>query len=330
MLIWKVWQGNAAEWDELLLQFPDYTVYQSYAWGEYRHQFGWVPHRFTAVENGKTVAMVQLMVRRFPLGVALAWANGGPIGITEAWDEALRAAVKQAVGVAHLYFRVNPMRELGNADVARMIAADWQRPRARILSGMSLAYFPSEKEDAREAQASANWRHNLRRSRKYGHVSSLWEVPDPDAMLAVYAAMQSHKNLREQISRPALIAMLDTFGRQCMVVRCNDAQGRLLALRGALLLGGKAWDIFAAATPEARKVYASHAAFWELMRQCAVRGIQWYDMSGVDPVGNKGVYDFKKGSGASEFHFLGEWDWATSSLLRHAANYMIKRRGGAM
>lgn len=330
MLSWKIWEGDAAGWDKLIVQLPDYTVYQSYAWGEHRGHFGWTPYRLIATENGEAVAMAQVMARRFPLGTALAWVNGGPVGRVEAWGAPFRAAMRLAIGASHLYCRVNPMREQAREDVERMKSADWRKPDSPILSGRSLSYLPSENETVREGQASRNWRHNLRRSLKYGHVVSVWPAPDPDKMLVVYAAMQSHKQLPEQISRPALISILETFGRQCIVVRCDDTQGRLLALRGALLFGDKAWDIFAAATPEARKVYASHAAFWELMRQCASHGVRWYDMSGVDPVANKGVYDFKKGTGASELSFLGEWDWATSSLLRRAANHMIKRRSGGM
>lgn len=330
MLSWKLWRGDAAEWDASLLQFPDYTIYQSSVWGEHKSHFGWIPHRLIASEHGRTVAMAQVLTRRFPLGVALAWVNGGPLGAADAWGEPFRRAIGQAAGARQLYCRVNPMRERSDEDVDRMKSAGWRRSTAPILTGRSLAYLPSESGTVRESRASPNWRHNLRRSSKYGHVVGVWPEPDPDEMLTIYGAMQSHKKLETQISRPVLLSMLEAFGRECVVVRCSNPQGRLLALRGALVFGNKAWDIFAAATPEARKVYASYAAFWELMRQCAEHGVQWYDMGGADPVGNKGVYDFKKGSGASDLLFTGEWDWATSSLLRHSANYMIRRRGGGM
>lgn len=330
VLSWNVWQGDAEGWDGQLIQFPDHHVFQSYGWGEHKCHVGWTPHRLTAAENGRAVAMAQVLVRQFPLGVALAWVNGGPVGSVEAWGEPFRAAITQAAGAGRLYCRVNVMRELGGQDADQMISTGWLRPEAPILSGRSLAYPLTDSETAREARASSNWRHNLRRSSKYRHVVDVWHAPDPDEILAVYEAMQSHKKLEEQVSRPALISILKSLGEQCIVVRCDDAQGRLLALRGALLLGDKAWDTFAAATPEARKVYASHATFWELMKQCALRGAQWYDMGGVDPIGNKGVYDFKKGTGASELLYLGEWEWATSSVLRRAANYLIKRRAGGL
>lgn len=330
MLRWQAWLGEAESWNAQLMQFPDYTVYQSYGWGEHRSHFGWMPHRLVAVENDHIVAMAQALVRRFPLGIVLVWVPGGPVGNIEAWGKPFQLAIRQVCGARHLYCRVNPMREQSEEDVGHMRHEGWSRPRARLNSGLSVAYGLSENETVRMALASGNWRHNLRRSQKYGHTTSVWSNPDPDEMLAVYGAMQSHKKLEEQISRSALISILAVFGEQCVVVRCDNAQGRFIALRGALILGDKAWDIFAAATPEARKVYASHAVFWELMRQCAARNVQWYDISGVDPAGSKGVYDFKKGTGASDLQYLGEWDWSTSSLLQYAVNYMIKHRGRGM
>lgn len=330
MLSWNRWEGDAAAWDGLMVRFPDYTIYQCHAWGEHRSHFGWTPHRLIATENGETVAMAQVMARLFPLGVALAWVAGGPVGPVEAWGAPFRAALTRAIGSSRLYCRINSMREYSSEEAKRMEISGWRKPSVPILSGRSLSYSLIESEGDREKRASGNWRHNLRRSNKYGHLVRVWPAPDPDEMLAVYEAMQSHKSLKEQISRAALVSMLEAFGKQCIVVRCDDTQGRLLALRGALISGGKGWDIFAAATPAARKVYASHAAFWTLMRECASLGVRWYDMSGADPIGNKGVYDFKKGAGANDLIYLGEWDWATSRLLGFAANQMIKRRGGGM
>jgi lipid II:glycine glycyltransferase (peptidoglycan interpeptide bridge formation enzyme) len=138
--------------------------------------------------------------------------------------------------------------------------------------------------------------------------------------------MQNLKHLPPQITREQIVSLLGTFGDQCVLVRCDDAQGRLLALRGALTLGTKGWDTLAAATLEARKVYASHATFWELMRVCAERGVAWYDMGGIDPVRNRGVYDFKNGTGAAPLNYLGEWERASPTWLAPLAGRLVAWR----
>ena len=60
-----------------------------------------------------------------------------------------------------------------------------------------------------------------------------------------------------------------------------------------------------------------------LMKQCAERGVRWYDMGGVDPVNNRGVYDFKKGTGARALEYLGEWEWSTSKALGWGVSRLI-------
>ncbi|QQR81390.1 MAG: peptidoglycan bridge formation glycyltransferase FemA/FemB family protein [Deltaproteobacteria bacterium] len=326
MLKWHLTKDTKIDWDQSLMQFPDYTIYQSYSWGVYRSQFGWVPYRLIAKKNEQIVAMAQVLVRKFRFGVALAWVLGGPIGNIESWNESFWDALKEAIGVKYLYCRINPMREQGNEDMNFLKSAGWSRPRSPILTGLSAFYSLVKDEKCREENASRNWRHNLRRSLKYGNTTEVWQNPNPDEMMDLYSAMEAHKNLPEQFSHSSLKAILEIFGKDCLVIRCNDSEGKLLALRGALLMGYKAWDIFAAASPAARKVYASHATFWELMRRCSEQGIRWYDMSGIDPINNKGVFDFKKGTGAEILSYLGEWDRSTSAPLNYAANYLIKRR----
>lgn len=326
MLSWTSWEGSPAEWDALLLKFSDYTFHQCYEWGEHKRRTGWTPYRLTLTDDGNAVGMAQVLMRRFPVGVAVAWVPGGPIGPAKVWGKPFRDAVRRVGRATLLYCRISPLRERVAGDVETMMSNDWCMAISPLSSGKSLTYTPAEPESVREGLASRNWRHNLRRSTKQGHTVRLWSTPNPDEMLEVYRAMQTHKNLSEQISRPALLSILEGFGPRCVIVRCDDAQGQLLAFRGALVFGKKGWDVFAAATPDARKVYASHAAFWELMHQVAARGVSCYDMGGVDAEGNKGVYDFKKGTGATGVSYLGEWDWATSPLLRRAANYLTKRR----
>ena len=82
-----------------------------------------------------------------------------------------------------------------------------------------------------------------------------------------------------------------------------------------------------AAGVEARKLYATHATLWALLDHCQRDGMVNYDLSGVDPVQNKGVYDFKHGTGARLVENLAEWDWASLPGLRLLINLAIWHRG---
>ncbi len=101
-----------------------------------------------------------------------------------------------------------------------------------------------------------------------------------------------------------------------------------IALRACALLGDQGWDLMAASRNAARKVYDSYARLWGLINECHERGIKKYDLFGVDPQGNKGVWDFKRGTVAEALEYLGEWECASSELLRIGVNFVLKHRGG--
>ncbi len=326
MLNWRSWSGTADAWDGLLQQFADYTVYQSHAWGEHRSHFGWRPLRLILEDAGAVVAMAQILVRRYPLGIGVVWVPGGPLGSLDLCGPGLQQAISREADARFLYCRLNSMRPYSVDDAQKLNEQGWRPSASPINTGLSLLYQPALNDEVRLKQCSGNWRHNLRRSAKHGLRAYRWVNPSPDEVMAAYISMQDHKNLKAQTSRGEIESLITAFGEQCLLVRCDDEHDNLLALRGALLLGEKAWDIFAAATPAGRKVYASHAAFWELMKQCATRCVKFYDMSGVDPINNRGVYDFKKGTGAADLRYVGEWEYARPSMFGPLAGKIIAWR----
>ena len=329
MLTWQYWKGSAFEWDALILQFEDFTAYQSHAWGEHRARFGWVPLRLVGLRSSQVVTAVQILVRRYPLGVGVVWIPGGPMGGIQAWSEGLKPAIRKLSGLRFLYCRFNALGTRTDGVDTILKVNGWVRTSTPLSSGQSMEYRPSLPEEQRLQLCSGNWRHNLRRSFKRGLSTTVWANPDSMEMMRAYASMQQLKGLVAQTSKEEIESLQIAFGRNCLIVRCDDHQGNLLALRGALIMGDKAWDMFAVANAAGRKVYASHSAFWFLMNQCAQMGVQWYDMSGADPIGNRGVYDFKKGSGATDFMQVGEWEFAYPSFLRIPVSYLIGRRGRA-
>ncbi len=72
--------GEAAgSWDEQLIGAEDYTVFQSFGWGEFKRREGWQPCRVVGHgPQGRVAAMMQLLTKTLPFGFAVGWAPGGP------------------------------------------------------------------------------------------------------------------------------------------------------------------------------------------------------------------------------------------------------------
>jgi lipid II:glycine glycyltransferase (peptidoglycan interpeptide bridge formation enzyme) len=318
-------EGGTVAWDRDLFTLDDWTVDQSHAWGEHRGRLGWEVRRFAARDGGRVRAMAQVLVRSPAPGIRMLWTPGGPVGDLAECGRGLRRAVCRAVpGVGH-YWRCFSHRPVRDEDAATLTRLGWRRVRTRLRSGLSMR-LGFAGADALAAGLSSNWRHNLKRAAKRGLTVRRWERPALEQIREVYRSMEAHKDLREQFSAHQLASLFEAFGDRLWTWRCDDGEGRLLALRACVVLADRAWDMLAAATVEARKVYASYLTFWELLQACERHGVRTYDLRGIEPEKNPGVYDFKKGTGAAYVEYLGEWDWASNGLLRRGADWAVSRQ----
>jgi len=326
---WELLADDLARqvWDQSLVKFSDFSPFQTYAWGEYNRSLGWQPYRWAAFDGkGQVVAMMQGLLRRYPFGFGLVWSAGGPVGDLSAWNEDLQQAVVKSTGVKRLYCRFRSDRPRQVEDVLRLAGQGWARSWYTLTSNLSLELDLTTDDQALLAGCSRNWRRNLRRAAENKLVIKPWPDPDVDEMLSAYASMQSFKNLEEQVSRRELEQTLNHFRQRVVLYRCDDGQGNLVGLRGCAILGNRAWDLFAATAQRGRELCASYPLFWALVRHCRSHGVRSYDLGGIDPVQNPGVYRFKEGTGASPLEYLGEWDWANATWLRWAGNWAIWQR----
>ena len=333
MLTWNVWDGTANAWDALLLGLPDYCVYQCFGWGEFKRGSGWEPWRLAANVDGQTVAMAQVLVRRFPLGVTLAWLAGGPVGSAEVWATSFTPALKTALSSRHLYCRINSMSSQVELTVQRLLSAGWCRPVSPLLSGKSVMIDLVLPEEEWLASLDSKHRYYVKKS----SASSIRWVDDGSKQSYEDFALLT-RQLREDKSaalKETDIEMLDGMrrflpGSVHILVGYIDDQPITGCL--TLILGEKAHYAIASTVGEGRRVSAAYSMVSRLRGLLRARGVKYLDFGGVNPdvIGARGVDHFKKGFASEKVLYLAEWEWATTSLLRKAASYLIKRRARAM
>jgi lipid II:glycine glycyltransferase (peptidoglycan interpeptide bridge formation enzyme) len=202
----------------------------------------------------------------------------------------------------------------------------WTRPKNKMSSGYSMLYRLNGNEEDRLKRTTGNWRHNLKRSARYGLHIEEWVKPDISQISALYREMEFFKTLPTQYTQIELEAMFKFLKKNIIIYRCINKEGKLLAIRAAGVFGDTALDLLAVAGSEARKVYASHATLWALLDHCNKIGNTFYDLSGVDPIHNKGVFDFKHGTGADLVECLGEWESASIPGGCALINWIIGRK----
>jgi lipid II:glycine glycyltransferase (peptidoglycan interpeptide bridge formation enzyme) len=97
-------------------------------------------------------------------------------------------------------------------------------------------------------------------------------------------------------------------------------------MRAAVVIGANAFDFLAATSNEGRKLYASNVALDALLTSLASRGVRRYDFGGVDRTNNKGVFDFKRGAGGTDFTYTGEFETAMPRLAKPVISKLMSLR----
>jgi hypothetical protein len=259
----------------------------------------------------------------------VAWIPGGPLGDQGEVTSELVTAFQQITKSKRVYVRLNLLEELDAVCAQSLQTNKWRQVSTKLSSGLSLIYRLDKDEPTRRNALSTNWGRNLRRGESRNSKPYLWTEVSADVISDLYTKLSEYKDLTEtgEIPSAATInSLIKCCTSELRVIRCDDEAGKPLAVRGALIFGSKAWDIFAAVSPQGRKQYSSYVTAWSLLNHCATENCRTYDLSGIDPVKNKGVYDFKHGTGATKIKYIGEWESGSPFFVQPIVSRLLKYR----
>lgn len=320
MAEWKIFTGDQNEWNSHLKTLNFVSLYQSYEWGEIKAQDGWKVFRFIK-KKGPSLGMAQVFLKKLPFDVAFFWCPGGILGDRSQFQ---LSDFKKEIGFRFFYFRCSfHDPQINSKD---LIQEGWRKPRYSINSSLSMNLRLSPPIENLRKNLSSNWRHNLKRFEKKPIQIERWTNPEARLLYESYQKFESLKGLPSQHSFKSIDGVIRFYRDQLVIFRALDENNHLLALRGYIFAGSKALDWYAISTQEGRKCYASHGVFWRTLMDAKEREILNYDLSGVDPETNPGVYNFKKGTGADLISYPGEFEKASFNWLAKGLNVAMRRK----
>lgn len=329
MRLWSLISEDEAGrvWNENLTSFTDCSPFQSFEWGQYQKALGWQPlHMVCRNGQNKVTAMSLGLLRKFPFRTGFVWCVGGPVGEISEWNDDLRRAILESSGLNHLYFRFRCDRERRTTDALALDRLSWKRTLWKINSSFSMELDLTKTLDSLLIGASTKWRRNMRLAARNDLVIRQSINPDIEELRRVFEELEQSKGLPMLFSGEKLENLFKLGRRNLVFYRCEDLEGNLLGFRGCISNGSRAVDYLAAASLKGRKQRVSFILLWKLLEHCREQGVTKYDLGGIDPSANPGVYEFKKSTGARAVEFLGEWDWATSNWLLWLGNWTIHKR----
>jgi hypothetical protein len=327
---WQSWNDSDDQWDAIVLALPNFTVYQSSRWASHKTSSGWSISRFVHIDRSNTpTSAAQCLVRRTPFNTAVVWIPGGPIGDLQHVNRELALIIKKTLGVSFIYIRCSVMEGSTPEGTKQLSSHGWRHCQKVIGARASLIHKLDTDQETRLTRCSSDFRRNLKRSAKIPSPPYAWRNPNPEEISAAYSLMDEFKRVEGlSLARSVeeLQSLIAAFGDDLLLYRSDNADGSPLAIRGALRFGDVVWDFIALTTPAGRKTSASYAVFWMLAEKSYQLGITKFDLSGIDPDKNPGVYSFKKGTGSFQVDFQGEWEIASPKWLLPIASRLVSQR----
>lgn len=314
-------------WNEALLGATDHNPFQSVEWGELNRP-RWRPLRFLASNRGgRTVGMVQILQRSVG-PMSIGWAPGGPVlGFGEENIGAAVGALPQAFSGTSLkavrFDCYMPRQGLISYDFHRFLKPAFIKVNSGFTSWIDLHSLTNHME----SRWGSDHRRILRRAKEAGVTVRAQPGGGQKDFLSVYNDMRSTKGMRSLPDlRQVTTRIHELFGDDAIAM---TAYYEDQAISTALLLrsGNSATYVAGGTSKTGRRVGGGHVLFDELLTELPRRGIDRFDLGGLDPrPQNQGVDRFKLGLGGAIHERVGEWDWATGPLTRAGLNVGVSLR----
>ena len=310
---WRVEVDRAtqADWSQMLDQFDDANFYQTWAYGAVRWGEKNLSH-LVLKRGGEVLGMAQLRIvrpTRFKFGMAhLRWGplferQGRPLDPEVAICMA-RSLEEEYIDKRKLFLRVLPNAFMGSPRATVIQSAFGEFTPEPLDTDNMYRTFVLDLAPALEElrrKLDAKWRNHLKRSEKNGlDVVAGTGNDEYRTFRLIYDQMRKRKTFETTVD-------VEEFGRiqedlpesqRMRILICQD-KGTPVAGLVTTAMGDSAIYLLGATNDEGLKSQGAYLLQWTMIKWLKENGIRWYDLGGIDPERNPGVFSFKRGfSGA--------------------------------
>lgn len=338
----RAFSGTPAEWNQLLLQFPDAHILQTWEWGESKIRNGWMPETFIWQKDAQKVEACALILRRelkfsflklrvlySPKGPTLNWAN-----------DALRKRVlddlqEYAKAQKAIFLKIDPdvllgtgvpgtegetTNQLGQNLEQTLKKRGWLFSQDQIQFRNTVLIDLTRGEEEILAAMKQKTRYNIRLAVRRGVKVRQATIEDLPMLYRIYAqtAIRDDFVIRGQ---DYYLALWQSF-MQADMCKALIAEIESEPVAGLFIMhfNRVARYMYGMSTEKFRELMPNHLLQWEAMRLSKQLGCDSYDMWGAPDVfdesdGMWGVYRFKEGFNGVTARHIGAWDFPARPCL---------------
>jgi lipid II:glycine glycyltransferase (peptidoglycan interpeptide bridge formation enzyme) len=306
---WQVEVDRAthAEWSNMLDLFDDANIYQTSAYGGVR----WGEKnlsRLVLKRDGEAVGMAQIrIIRPTPLKFGMAYLRWGPLwerrGLPldpEVPTRMASAIEDEYLHKRRLFLRIVPNAFTGSSRATAMQAAFCKFTAEPLSAGNTYRTFLLDLAPTLEQlrrSLDPKWRNKLSGAEKKNLTLIAGNGSDEyRTFRQMYNQMRRRKAFETTVDIEEFGRIQDALAesQRMRILICKE-NGVPVAGLIASVIGDSAIYLLGATSDSGLKSKGAYLLHWTLIHWLKENGIRWYDLGGIDPEGNPGVYAFKRG-----------------------------------
>jgi hypothetical protein len=307
----EVDRATRAEWSQMLDLFDDANFYQTWSYGAVRWGEKNLSHLLLK-RGGEVLGMAQLRIvrpTRLKFGMAyLRWGpliqrRGRPLGPEVAISMA-RALEEEYIDKRKLFFRILPNAFVGSPRAAVIQSAFREftlEPLDADNTDRTFVLDVAPPLEELRRKLDKKWRNQLTSSEKKGlSVIAGTGSDEYRVFCQIYNQMRKRKTFETAVDVKEFGRMQETLpeSQRMRILICQAGDGRVAGLVTSAM-GDSAVYLLGATSDEGLNSKGAYLLQWTLIKWLKENGFRWYDLGGINPERNPGVYHFKKGlSGA--------------------------------
>ncbi len=285
---WEVDAGSDS-WDESLSKLGGHPL-QSALWGSARRKVDRIAeHRWRAFDGDRLILMARIEERGIPGLGRVAWIPKGPTwggGRSPEVERVFHAMLKDAGYCLVVTDRWVPTEATSFPEGPTPAQTIW----VDLTRGSDALW------KALESKA----RHGVARARRDGIVSEpSGDRHDLEWFCSLCEETEEAKGFRGPGSLDLMAELLKSGGEHALGSLFVARVGNSRAAGALILRCGKTLHYFWGVTDRKFSRGAGEALQWAIMEWGVAKGCWLYDLEGIDPTGNPGVFNFKKKLGGA-------------------------------
>jgi hypothetical protein len=316
---------SAAQWAELLQQFEDATIYQTCAYGEVSWGAANLAH-VVVRESDDVVGLAQVRILTAPLGTGVAYVRWAPLwkkrgqSANVANFEQVIVALKNEYAIRRgLLLRIVPHVYASESEaVLNCLRANDFSKNEELHSYRTFRVDLTPTLEEIRKRLDQKWRNQLNRAEKNGLTVREGEGSDLyDIFLRLYDEMYARKEFDTSVD-PRQFGKLQqklASDEKMRILICEKDGAPLSALVGSAM-GDTCIYLLGATSNEGMKHKGSYLLQWRMLQWGKERGCKFYDLGGINPDKNPGVYHFKEGFGGEDSSLIGTFEYCENVKSR--------------